>query len=170
MYKRQELETYDDTILARPQLVVATKMDLPGASERFAAFKQALLDEGVQAKDIYAISSITHDGVKPLMQDTAKALASAPVFTPKATAEQADYIYKPEEQAVTVTRDADGTFILGGTKVERLFKMANLDHDDGALRFARQLRSLGVDDALREAGAQTGDLVAIDDFTFEFVE
>lgn len=167
---RQELETYDDTILARPQLVVATKMDLPGASERFAAFKQALLDEGVEAKDIYAISSITHDGVKPLMQDTAKALATAPVFTPKATAEQADYIYKPEEQAVTVTRDADGTFILGGTKVERMFKMANLDHDDGALRFARQLRSLGVDDALREAGAQTGDLVAIDDFTFEFVE
>lgn len=48
--------------------------------------------------------------------------------------------------------------------------MANLDHDDGVVRFARQLRRLGVDDALREAGAEQGDMVAIDDFTFEFVE
>ncbi|WP_125703245.1 GTPase ObgE [Lacticaseibacillus daqingensis] len=168
---RTELESYDPTILSRPQLVVATKMDMPGAQERFAAFKAAVLAEGVAEADLYAISSITHTGVQQLMQDTAKALASAPVFTPKSKAlDSATYTFAPKPEEVQVTRDADGTFILGGAKVERLFKMANLDHDDGAIRFARQLRSLGVDDALREAGAETGDLVAIDDFTFEFVE
>ena len=48
--------------------------------------------------------------------------------------------------------------------------MTNMDHEESTLRFARQLRGMGVDDALREKGARNGDLVQIDDFTFEFVE
>ncbi|MCI1987277.1 MAG: GTPase ObgE [Lactobacillus sp.] len=167
---RQELATYDETILDRPQLVVATKLDLPGAETRFTEFKQALLAEGVAASDIFEISSITHAGVQRLMQATAQALKTAPVFVPKSAAASADYTYQAPADKVHVERDADGVFILSGEKLERTFKMANLDHDDGVVRFARQLRSLGVDDALREAGAQQGDLVAIDDFTFEFVE
>jgi GTP-binding protein len=156
--------------LDRPQLVVATKLDLPGAETRFTEFKQALLAEGVAASDIFEISSITHAGVQRLMQATAQALKTAPVFVPKSAAASADYTYQAPADKVHVERDADGVFILSGEKLERTFKMANLDHDDGVVRFARQLRSLGVDDALREAGAQQGDLVAIDDFTFEFVE
>lgn len=168
---RDELETYDDTILQRPHLVVATKLDLPGAQERFDTFKQQLLDEGVAESDIFAISSITHDGVQPLMQATATALENAPVFTPKSVAiDAADYTFVDDAAQIKVDQDEDGTFVVSGEKVEKLYAMANLDHDDSALRFARQLRSIGVDDALREAGAETGDLVMIDNFTFEFVE
>lgn len=166
---RKELETYDDTILQRPQLVVATKLDLPGSAERFATFKAQLLAEGVKEADIFEISSITHAGVQDLMHATATALASAPHFAVKQSGE-AEYVFKQDANEVHVTRDEDGTFILSGEKLEKVFAMANLDHDDGVLRFARQLRSLGVDDALRDAGAHQGDLVAIDDFTFEFVE
>ncbi|MHA3066057.1 GTPase ObgE [Lacticaseibacillus saniviri] len=168
---REELETYDETILDRPQLVVATKLDMPGSKERFETFKQQLLDSGVAEEHIFAISSITHDGVANLMQETAKALATAPAVTPKVEAVSADYSFDAEnDRGFEVQRDDDGVFVLVGPKIERMFKMANLDHDDGAMRFARQLRSLGVDDALREAGAESGDLVAIEDFTFEFVE
>ena len=167
---RKELGAYDDNILKRPELVVATKMDLPGAAERFADFKAALLARGVAADHIFEISSLTHRGVTPLMHKTAEVLKTAPHFEPKqAAVKTADYKYQPEP-ALKVTRDSDGTFVLTGDKIERAFKMANLDHEDGAMRFARQLRSMGVDDALRDAGAESGDLVAIDDFTFEFVE
>lgn len=69
-----------------------------------------------------------------------------------------------------MTRDSDGTFVLTGEKVERAFKMANLDVEDGVCWLLRQLRSMGVDELCCEAGLQSGDLVAIDDFTFEFVE
>lgn len=167
---RKELATYDENILKRPQLVVATKLDLPGAAERLATFKAGLVKQGVEPTTIFAISSITHDGVKPLMQATAAALKNAPVIAPKEDMAQQDYTFTDDEPAIHVERDEDGTFILSGAKLERLFKMANLDHDDGVMRFARQLRGLGVDDALRDAGAKEGDLVAIDDFTFEFVE
>ena len=74
------------------------------------------------------------------------------------------------EPAFTISRDDDGTWVLSGAKLERLFVMTNLDHEDSQLRFARQLRHMGVDDALREAGIQDGDLVRIEDFVFEFVQ
>lgn len=167
---RKELGAYDENILKRPELIVATKMDLRGAAERFASFKAALVDRGIDPVNIFEISSLTHRGVMPLMHKTATVLKTAPQFEPKQEPVQStEYKYTPEP-ALKVTRDSDGTFVLTGEKVERAFKMANLDHEDGVMRFARQLRSMGVDDALREAGAQSGDLVAIDDFTFEFVE
>ncbi|OFQ48705.1 GTPase ObgE [Lactobacillus sp. HMSC073B09] len=167
---RKELGAYDENILKRPELIVATKMDLRGAAERFASFKAALVDRGIDPANIFEISSLTHRGVMPLMHKTATVLKTAPQFEPKQEPVQStEYKYTPEP-ALKVTRDSDGTFVLTGEKVERAFKMTNLDHEDGVMRFARQLRSMGVDDALREAGAQSGDLVAIDDFTFEFVE
>ena len=167
---RKELGAYDENILKRPELIVATKMDLRGAAERFASFKAALVDRGIDPANIFEISSLTHRGVMPLMHKTATVLKTAPQFEPKQEPVQStEYKYTPEP-ALKVTRDSDGTFVLTGEKVERAFKMANLDHEDGVMRFARQLRSMGVDDALREAGAQIGDLVVIDDFTFEFVE
>ena len=54
--------------------------------------------------------------------------------------------------------------------MEKLFKMTNFDHDETVMRFARQLRSMGVDEALRARGAKDGDLVRIDKFEFEFVD
>jgi len=37
-------------------------------------------------------------------------------------------------------------------------------------RFARQMRALGVDDALRKNGAKHGASVTIFDITFEFID
>ena len=47
--------------------------------------------------------------------------------------------------------------------------MTNFDHDETVMRFARQLRGMGVDEALRARGAKDGDLVRIGEFEFEFV-
>ena len=47
--------------------------------------------------------------------------------------------------------------------------MTNFDHDETVMRFARQLRGMGVDEAFAR-GAKDGDLVRIGEFEFEFVE
>ncbi|MCT1215426.1 GTPase ObgE [Latilactobacillus curvatus] len=167
-----ELETYDPKILERPQVIVATKMDLPGSSELLAEFKQKLAAAG-DTHEIFEISSITHQGVQPLMNKTADLLTETTEF-PMGDVEEVQtqklYQYQPEAPAFIIEQDEYGTFIVSGDKVEKLFKMSNLDHQDGVMRFARQLRSMGIDEALRESGAHDGDLVAIDNFTFEFVE
>ena len=44
-----------------------------------------------------------------------------------------------------MTRDPDGTWVLYGDKIEKLFKMTNMEHDESVMRFSRQLRGMGVD-------------------------
>ncbi|MFD1671572.1 GTPase ObgE [Agrilactobacillus yilanensis] len=167
-----ELASYDATILQRPQLVVATKMDLPGSQERFETFKAQLQTvESIKNLQIYSISSVTHKGVQQLLEVTADALATVPKTITKIEDETKLYTFEADQSKdFEVTKDEDGTFVVTGEKVERLYKMTNLNHDDSILRFARQLKSMGVEEALRAAGAKNGDSVTIDDFTFEFID
>ena len=48
--------------------------------------------------------------------------------------------------------------------------MSRLDTDEAILRFSNKLRKMGIDDELRELGAQDGDLIRIMDYEFEFKE
>ena len=168
----------DPALLERPQIVVASKMDMPDSAENLAKFKEQLAKDDTLATkpEVLAISSLTHQGLDELLHKTAKLLAETPAFETKAEKLQGEQakVYEFEEQAAeapfTLTRDADATWVLGGAKLEKLFKMTNLDHEESMMRFARQLRGMGVDDALRERGAKNGDLVKIGNFTFEFVE
>ena len=173
-----ELKKYDPALLERLQIVVASKMDMPDSAENLAKFKEQLAKDDTLATkpEVLAISSLTHQGLDELLHKTAKLLAETPAFETKAEKLQGEQakVYEFEDQAAeapfTLTRDADATWVLGGAKLEKLFKMTNLDHEESMMRFARQLRGMGVDDALRERGAKNGDLVRIGNFTFEFVE
>ena len=48
--------------------------------------------------------------------------------------------------------------------------MTNMERDEAIMKFSRQLRGMGVDQALRERGAKDGDIVRIGKFEFEFVD
>ena len=48
--------------------------------------------------------------------------------------------------------------------------MTDFDSETARHRFARQLRTYGLDDKLRKLGVQNGDTVRIFDFEFEFIE
>ena len=74
-----ELANYDPELLKRPQIVVATKMDLPDAQKNLAHFKVALAKED-QHPEIFEISAVTHQGVQDLMQKTANLLDATPAF------------------------------------------------------------------------------------------
>ena len=74
------------------------------------------------------------------------------------------------EKAFEIGRDDDATWVLSGEKLMKLFNMTNFDRDESVMKFARQLRGMGVDEALRARGAKDGDLVRIGKFEFEFVD
>ena len=48
--------------------------------------------------------------------------------------------------------------------------MTKFNTNESALRFARKLRKMGIDDKLRELGAKDGDNIRILDFEFEYSE
>ncbi|KRN34259.1 GTPase ObgE [Liquorilactobacillus mali] len=176
----QELLSYDETLLERPQIVVASKMDLPDAKKNLADFVVKIKNDKMlkTVPEVVEISSVTHTGVKELMAKAADLLEKTPVFPTLADRKRQEQlengtVYKFEEAEqypFEISRDPDATWVLSGTELDKLFKMTDFEHDESIMRFARQLRGMGVDDALRAKGAKQGDLVRIDKFTFEFVE
>ena len=84
--------------------------------------------------------------------------------------EVVQYQFVADEPDFRVTRDDDATWVLYGAKLEKLFIMTNFDREESVMKFARQLRGMGVDETLREMGAKDGDLVRIKEFVFEFVD
>ncbi|KGP73896.1 GTPase ObgE [Pontibacillus yanchengensis] len=164
----QELQQYDERLMKRPQLIVATKMDMPEAQEKLDEFKSQLTED----IPVYPVSAITRDGVNEVLFAIADLLETIPKEeTPiEEKDERVLYKYKEEEQPFTITRESDGAFVLKGDKIEKLFKMTDFSRDETINRFSRQLRGMGVDDALRERGAKDGDTIRLLDYEFEFVE
>lgn len=172
-----ELANYDPELLKRPQIIVATKMDMPNAEENLQHFKEFLVTDDTlpEVPQIFPISAVTHDGVDKLMQVTTNVLEKTPSFDSEShdKTEIVKYGLKKKDEnepEFQISRDDDGTWVLSGEKLEKLFAMTNMDHEESQLRFARQLRHMGVDDALRAKGIQDGDQVRIQDFVFEFIQ
>ncbi|GLB46976.1 GTPase Obg [Philodulcilactobacillus myokoensis] len=164
----KELKDYDPDLMKRPQIIVATKMDMPNSNDNLAKFKSKVSD-----RKIIPISSITHDGLLDLIHQTVKLLDQTPKFPAhqekQSNQKNVKYTFK-EEKPFQINRDENGNWILSGHKIEKLFQMTDTAHHQSMLRFARQLHGMGVDKALRDAGAKDGDNVSILDFTFTYVD
>ncbi|HZH60516.1 MAG TPA: GTPase ObgE [Metabacillus sp.] len=164
-----ELKEYNLRLTERPQIIVANKMDMPDSEENLAEFKKKLEDD-VQ---IFPISAITREGVRELLYAVADAIEQTPEFPlyeEEVTENRVVYEFKKEEPNFAITRDSEGAYVLTGEKIEKLFKMTDFSREESVRRFARQLRGLGVDEALRARGAEDGDIVKLLDYEFEFVE
>ncbi|UQS83736.1 GTPase ObgE [Bombilactobacillus thymidiniphilus] len=165
----QELDSYDPQILQRPQIIVATKMDLPGSKDRLADFKKQLQ---LADDEVYEISGVTHAGVTKLLREAAKLLQDTPktpVVPIEDVEEEKVYRYQDQKATIQIKRLDDGSFEVISESVSSLLQRSNLNYQDGVMRFARRLKNLGVDEALVKAGAKNGDTVVIDEFEFEFM-
>lgn len=173
----KELSSYNLRLMERPQIIVANKMDMPQAEENLQEFKAKIAkektDEYADDLPIFPISGVTRQGLDALLNATADLLEVTPEFPLYEEETEEDvvhYGYTSDEPEFTIDRDPDATWVLSGAKLEKLFQMTNFDHDETVMRFARQLRGMGVDEALRARGAKDGDIVRIGEFEFEFVE
>ena len=172
----KELESYNLRLIERPQIIVANKMDMPDSAENLKEFKKKLAanyDEFEELPQIFPISSLTKQGLAMLLDATAELLDKTPEFLLYEESDMEDeayYGFDEEAPAFEISRDDDATWVLSGDKLEKLFTMTNFDRDESIMKFSRQLRGMGVDEALRARGAKDGDLVRIGKFEFEFVD
>lgn len=160
----KELGEYEYRLLERPQIIVANKMDGDEAEENLKKFKEKLGDQKV-----FPIIAPIHEGIDAVLYAVADALETAPdFFNQEEEQESVLYTYKEDEKPFTIHNKGNGVWEVTGKKVERLVQMASFTTDDGFQRFALQIRNMGIDDALREAGCEDGDTVHLYDFEFEF--
>jgi GTP-binding protein len=165
---QNELETYQASLAAKPQIVVLSKIDLILPEELAEKRKQLekMLDVDMT---LFAISSQAHENLQPLLY----AVRAAVDAERHHQAEQA-----PEEKVVPVlrlkdqsswrvTREGD-SFLVTGSKIERFAVRTDFDNEEAVRRLRVIMKKQGIMHELKRQGAETGSLIRIGGGSFEF--
>jgi GTPase len=156
-----ELGAYQPDLLARPRLVVGTKLDAIGAVD---ASREELLSLLPDAPEL-CISAVMGVGVRELLNRLAPLVGQARADEPDA----ATYVvHRPDEHGVRVERGDDAVWTVHGRSAERAVAVSDINNMQALAHVHQQLKTIGVDRALAKAGAKPGDIVRVGDFEFEF--
>jgi GTPase len=152
---RSELVAFDPELAGRPSLTVMTKAD-------------AADDEVELLRDVYpdalVISAVSGQGIDELLRALTVAVHRERTEAP-ARRGYVRHISRPETLRVEREEDA---WRVRWTNAERAVAMTNLDNEEAVTRLQRKLISMGVERALQEAGARSGDEVRIGSAAFDF--
>jgi GTPase len=161
-----ELSIYKEDFLAKPMLIAANKADMPGFEESLAELKKQFGNK----YEIFAISALTGEGIKPLLWKIKEILDATPILPYIPPAQAVKHTVVRAEEPFTIKKDSNGVWQVGGIRVEKLVMMTDLNNDDAVLRMQRIFVKMGLEDSLREAGVEPGDSVNIAGNEFEYAE
>ncbi len=152
---KKELNAFDPELSDRPGLVVATKID---------AGRGILSDVLEVYPDALAVSAVTGEGINELVGRLAKEVVDARSVRPVPTG----YVrHVTREDPISVERE-NGAWRVRGRRPERAVATTNMDNDEAVARLQRTLLKMGVERALADAGAATGEEVRIGDTSFDY--
>ena len=160
----KELKEFNPKILEKPQIVIANKMDMPDAEKNLEEFKK-------KVDNVYPVKAVIGEGLKEVIEKLSEMLdkiAKQPLYEEEKF--ESHVLYKfVEKEPFTIIKEEDA-YVIKGEIVEKLLRMTKFNTDEAATRFASKLRHLGVDDKLKELGAEEGDTIRILDYEFEYTE
>ena len=164
---RNELSSFKEDLLKRPEIVVANKMDVEGAEENLKEFI-----EKSKITDVVAISAITKSNLNDLLYKIDQKLEEVKhiKINEVQVDEVVEYTFKKPEPLFTVVKDEDGVFNVSGNYIKKIFDRTDFTRDTSIRLFSKKLRDIGVDVKLRELGVQNGDTVRVLNYEFEFID
>ena len=169
-----ELEAYASELAERPQIVVANKCDVSGATEKVEALKRAAIEDG---HAFFAVSALTGAGLQTLMLAVGECVSE--LRRELAVADEGD---KPvdlldeqwerrrreRDRAFRVVREAADVWRVVGRGIERMCVQTDWENEDAVIYLQHRLHRIGVDDALEAAGCKRGDEVRITGYAFAY--
>ncbi len=182
-----ELAAHAAELAERPRIIVANKVDaVPAGDERLVRLAERVRQDSIAAAGgdefaespiapkLFCVSALTGEGV-----DSLKAAISSEVLKLRAEAAAADaatetydqvWQHKREERdrAFSVTPEGADAWRVAGRQVERMVVQTDWENEEAVTFLQHRMRRLGVDDALAEAGARSGDEVRICEVAFEY--
>ena len=167
-----ELALFDPDLASKPQLVAFNKVDLPDVQGRWqqvaAQLKRRIQKQGAGLNidpEPLAVSAVVGTGLRPLLYRAAQLLKELP--PPSEVGGLPVYRPEADPRQFTITHAPDGWHV-SGKSIERAAEMTYWEHYQSVRRFQRILETLGIDQALRQAGVRTGDTVFIGEFELEW--
>src|SRR5215216_926004 len=161
-----ELSLFDPNLGTKPQIVVLNKIDQPEVQERLGEIQKKFKKVNVE---LMTISALARTNTRELLIKGYQKLEEAP---PLEEVELPLPVYRPKEdpREFAVAQEGANEWRISGVAIERAASMTYWQHDGSVRRFQKIMETLGVDEALRKAGVQEGDTVAIGDFELEWQE
>lgn len=161
-----ELSLFDPNLGKKPQIVVLNKIDQPEVQERLGSIQKEFKKRRVE---FMTISALARTNTRDLLIKAYQTLQDAPI---PEMFEMPVPVYKPKEdpREFEIKREGTNEWRISGVAIERAAKMTYWEHDGSVRRFQKVLDTLGIKDALRQAGVQDGDTVSIDEFELEWQE
>ena len=183
---KRELELYAPELMERPRIIVANKADVPGTEEAFQRLASRVREDSIAAAGgdefavspidpkLYKISALTGAGVDSLKGAIATKVHELREEAKRKEEEdiQYDQVWQHKrdqrDAAFAVVEEEPGAFHVSGRQVERMVIQTDWENEEALMFLQHRLRRLGVDDALREAGARNGDEIRISGRAFEY--
>ena len=159
----KELENFNKKIMEKPMIVIANKMDVESSKENLEKFKEKV------KLPIFPISAASDKNLNEVVNhlaDLLDTIEKTPLYEEEKFASHVLYKFE-EKEPFTITKD-NNTWVIRGDEVEKLLKMTRFNTDESVLRFSNKLKKMGIDDKLRELGAEEGDTIRILDFEFDY--
>ena len=117
---RKEIESYNDKLAKKKEIIIANKMDLPDALDNLEKFKKEYPN-----KEIILLSAINNDGLDKMivrLADLLETIEEEPIYEDEKLESHVIYKFK-NEKPYTISRDDSGVWILKGAEIEKLLKM-----------------------------------------------
>lgn len=145
-----ELKKYSEKLATRKQIIVANKADVMQDEMLYEDLEK--MAQKLNLK-IYKVSAATGQGLKELFGDVAEELKNLPREDIVEQEEKIVYTLKEERKGFEINKEK-GEYYVTGPDIDRLMSRVNLADNESMYYFQKMLANLGVDEALKKAGAE----------------
>ena len=162
----EELAKHDTRLAQVYQVLVLNKID-------------SVLEEDVEKyyqefkainPDVFLISAVTRNGVSELLNFMNTKVDEIPKPEIEVEVEEDDAAFDNDDSAFSVYKVDKKSFVVEGGKLFRLANVTDARNAEQIYRFQNILKSMGVFEALVQAGAKDGDSVKIGHIEFDYYE
>lgn len=177
---QSELGKYSPELVKRVRVIVANKMDLPGAEKNLERFRAVLEKENIfsaasgEAWDedgphLLELSAATHTGVRELsyrLWDTIRNLPPRYETLDEAIVPIEQFFQK--DRSIRVERNGK-RIVATGEPLKTLSRKLILQDEDSVTFFERSLETMGVMDRIRALNPTEDDVIDVEGFEFDWL-
>ena len=164
----QELESYQERLSARAQVIAANKADLlPEDSDALERIRQEFEPQGIK---VFPISAVSGQGIKELLyyvNNLLEQLPREPVVFEQEYFPEEEIMYADEPYTVFYD-ELEQEYVVEGPRIEKMLGYTNLESEKGFVFFQKFLKDTGILDELEAMDIKEGDTVRMYGLSFDY--
>jgi len=160
----EELKKHDEKLSERYQVVVLNKID--AVDEEYINLIKSEFEK--VAEDIFLISAVTQKGIKELLNFLYKKVDEIEKPEIIIETEEDTGAFDNDDSSFVIYKTDKNEYTIDGGKLIRLANVTDSQNFEQIKRFQNIMDSMGVFEALAQAGVKDGDIVKVGHIVFDY--